>query len=550
MLWNTNFNLDKLKESPSNAYHQKGALYFYNFLRELNLQPPATTIKEIDQAWLDAEGYRIWKDELKTSMKNVGIITTDQQVSSVFASMPWYLYQLKSSSNDEILQKETLYRYNFLKELKGLPPVKTVQEIDPSWFYELWKDQEKERWKNAQITTLLGQVIVLIRTFDTSVNDRVKEQSEFMRDVSQETALYAYNFLRELLHRNTAQTFTAIDRQWVDQVRDEASPYLVMEQQKTYKAPTSLQVYLVKKAKDLLKIRDELTTFSYEGLGAAGILGPEKHYIALCDIPDIDQQIAIIYHELGHIVHKDADNYAAILRNERTYTDFVQDPSFQSDINKIDHYQELGRKAFDKSTPIGQHIAGIFLQNPTLKLWAPPDNAEELQKMLYLRGIEKRADLFEMEQLFEQQLLGVLLSHIALYAFGWTSVPLTAEAYHDHPSDLERALYMAGFLVDKGLDINKAFSEWYATGKCKALPMDLSDILFSMPPKIKTIGARDLISAYESHKKADQKNALLFLYNLLRELKGLQPADSLKDTDRQGLDEIKMEVKKEADVST
>ena len=55
----------------------------------------------------------------------------------------------------------------------------------------------------------------------------------------------------------------------------------------------------------------------------------------------------------------------------------------------------------------------------------------------------------------------------------------------DHPSALEMALYASGFLIQKGLDINKELKSWESKSQ-QSKPIEI----------IKSKGAEDLLKAY------------------------------------------------------
>ena len=535
----------------------------------------------------ESNNYKIWKESLENSWQAQNKIALTDKVSSLLTSIALNLYLLDQNPNQH-LKEETLYAYNLLRELSSLPLARTIEKIDHQWFaeedYKRWKSETKIQWQSALITPFARQVLTLINNIEHYTKLIMQEKNKFTQSLYQKNALYAYNFLRELLDQAPARPVTEIDRQWLDQVREEAASYQLIEQEK-YQQPTTIQSYLLKQAQELLKIQDDIIPLSYADMGTTTVLGPGRYGMVLCNVLSIEQLMAIIYHELGHIVNRDIETHTALSLDEKTYREVIQEPSFKSDINRIDHYREIGKKAFDRSTPIGKHITDILSDYPTLHFYPSLDNEQKLQQVLYFLGREKRADLFELGSLFKNKLVDIILSHIALYAFGWSEVPLVPQPPFTHPSDMERALYMAGFLVDKGLDINKLFQEWYAKGTCKAIPKDITDFILTIPPKTK--GSSDFIRGYKARMQRDLKyiewkknrqkafkrqgkdkpdkkissllknldfwlsavknlphetgaqDEVLYSYNFLRELKQLPLIDSIEEIDYQWLNELK-----------
>jgi hypothetical protein len=170
-----------------------------------------------------------------------------------------------------------------------------------------------------------------------------------------------------------------------------------------------------------------------------------------------------VYHELGHVVHRDHAKSLSMDDDVLAFKDELNRPEFKAALEKIKHYTELGKKAFDNTTNVGSRINKILAKRSTF--WIEPEDKAEYTKMLYLRGKEQRADLFAIQRLYKQEKLSAILQAIRDYVIDRNYV--VARGSKDvHPSDFERALYMAGFLVDKGMDINKAFKEWELRGKC------------------------------------------------------------------------------------
>ncbi len=186
--------------------------------------------------------------------------------------------------------------------------------------------------------------------------------------------------------------------------------------------------------------------------------------IAVCsDIPDLEILRSIIYHEMGHLVNGDLhrdDEDSAILG-------WLNDVSFATDLKTIKRYTELGKTAFDCSTDTGKLINHVLSTHEIF--WNKPKRLLDYKLMIALRGIEQRADLFSLQKLWEQNQLVTILTVIEQYS---KSDYIVARERSQHPSYFERALYIAGFLVDKGIDINALFKKFEEQGKCMPTTSD------------------------------------------------------------------------------
>ncbi len=191
-----------------------------------------------------------------------------------------------------------------------------------------------------------------------------------------------------------------------------------------------------------------------------------------------------------------------------------------------------------------------------------------------------------LNSFFKQQHISPLLRDIEAYG---TSLYVTAQGEKDeHPSDIERALYRAGFLADHGVDVNKALQEWETEGIC----VD-AEILYQAKPGEISSGTLDFISAYEKWKESHKqetyekwkdeeakrwlspesgpayvekerliehtknmlteltekpysyyyKSEALFSYNFLRELDKQPPAASISEIDKEWLNRIETQSK-------
>jgi hypothetical protein len=491
LLKSIDYNLTALKQDPENSWHKTRVLYAYNFFREMMQFPTVHSVEGIDTSWLNAQSYRLWKLEKQADWTKAGKTTTLEQEEDLVWHSIYNLEELKKNPHDTWHQKYALYYYNFLREMMKLPIIHSPHEIDTSWLgtasSQVWKALQKEQWEKGK-ATFLAKIKDLLFDLDSNLTSVDQNPQDIFYHMK---ALYSYNFLRELLAKASAPSLSQLDHQWVEEVKERIDPYVIMERYEAQEA-TAAQNLLVNEAQRILGLKKKIIAFSYPYAGKS-IGRTETSYVFLCETPDLDAQLGALYHELGHIVHNDTFNSAQARSGETTYDKLLADKDFVADSDRIDRYTTIGKKAFTDETRIGKHINEILKTHKTF--WIEPA-ADKLKEILFNRGKEKRADLYELDSLFNQKQISPILQEIVSYG---ESDYIVAQSDEDvHPSHIERALYFAGYLVDKGVDINKSLKDWYTTGKCKlagGLPsLDFVQSLF--PGAGSTQGARDVEKAY------------------------------------------------------
>jgi hypothetical protein len=102
-----------------------------------------------------------------------------------------------------------------------------------------------------------------------------------------------------------------------------------------------------------------------------------------------------------------------------------------------------------------------------------------LQFYLFSRRSEQFADLFALQRLHEQNKLQTIMrwieytvscnNHTELCTL--PELYIVSENYLDgtqdkHPSNIERAVYIIGFLAAHGIDVNQALRDYEANGTC------------------------------------------------------------------------------------
>ena len=340
--------------------------------------------------------------------------------------------------------------------------------------YAAWKKDMKALWREKG-SKPIEQLIGLIELVDFHVK-KLEESPQFnfltKRHIKQ--TLFGYNFLREEVDKNLtlARTFDEIDFEWLDDIRQmhEAYRTVAKDKEEGFVLPTVTEQELILEAQKVAGIMDKLAAFSAQGGGLCDI-----GLIAVGQRHDLDDILSVIYHELGHIKHKDNERDKRIRRAQSLkqhdkknnkhdlFINFIEsDEEYKADMQRINRYIELAQQKIDASSETGQKILEELAKTKTF--WNPPEDPKKKAEIALGRWEESMADLFAYNEFFKQNRLDPVLYTIKKYG---TSGYNTVEDEEDHPSGLEIALYTAGFLIDKGIDINKALRDWENRGTCK-----------------------------------------------------------------------------------
>ena len=281
-----------------------------------------------------------------------------------------------------------------------------------------------------------------------------------------------------------------MDLEWLSEL-ETSNQYFDRVERYNYELATLSQEALVAEAKEIIGLEKKIEVYSWENLGES-----HTNFIVLCSIPDLDQRLTTVYHELGHIVHHDSQENVEIENDSHRIQERIESADFSEDLKHIQDYLEKGKLAFDETTHVGKIILETLKTNPPL--WLPPKTPEAYKKMFYLRGQEQRADLFLLEQLLKQNKLSSIVRKIDDYG---TSNYVTVNGEEDkHPSDLERALYMAGFLLDHHIQLNKFIKESESNGIC----IDAENLHPDFKHSKNHPGSLDYIAAYWRWKDSQE----------------------------------------------
>jgi hypothetical protein len=336
--------------------------------------------------------------------------------------------------------------------------------------------------------------------------------------------LTRYNELRRIIEQPEAASIEDIDFAWIQEVEQEALCLYEEENNKfvqelwqeymptggTYSRvePASSDMRaLVHEARQALGLQEDLIMLSGRSWAIAS---KDDHsapsVISIAATDNIHKARYHTYHELSHIYFKHMRMRWDAGKHDK-HAWYLQRPEFSQAKQKADTYIKLAQESLDTSTTIGTRIKEKLVGNPPF--WIPPTDQKRYEDNLLRINIEREADLFALEKLFEQGHTGSILSLIEEYSkYKVTDVGETA-----HPSAIEMALYASGFLIHKGCDINKELKSWESNEQ-KITSEDLVDTE-------KTKGAQDLLEVYrlwQDQKNEAREHALTALLTKLRSL--------------------------------
>ncbi len=436
--------------------HKQDVLVYYNQLRGMVSLPLVNDLEQIDLDWLDRQGYLIWKQLMIEYWQKKGISNLEEQGTELLASI--------HKSTDQ----NAFFPYNLLRELFHKPLARSHRDIDKIWLrqqeYSTWKSQIRRYWHETGLLLQSAQISHLLWLIEQ--NDHVSSNS----------ALFAYNFLREGLHLPLAPSSDEIDRDWLlikkldalEGLKEAKDPVIAQEiiAYLPGAAPaTFAQLMLINKTLRLLDldVSEKLIALRHPSCIVSGEIfrgkATDTLYIALCDHHDLAEQVSTLYHELGHIASQDIPHHS-----DKRCEDFTDDLVY------VQAYRKLGKTAFSTSTTLGKNIASILTSKPAF--WVAPADREQYKKALIHRLSEKKADLFAVEHLLAQQQLSIIMHLLGSALASIHGIGSVTAKQNSHPSFFERLLYMAGFLVAHGVNIDQLLDAWLAHGTCSPFEID------------------------------------------------------------------------------
>lgn len=336
--------------------------------------------------------------------------------------------------------------------------------------YQEWKKEIQKDWINRN-----QNLVKRLFSLTSYIKHGIPKEGLEVKERPWATAkLYSYNFARELLHEPPASSLEDIDKKWIDDLEETIEPYKVAEDV-GLSAPLLGMKELLHEAQTILDVKKKLVvvTHSHERAGESG-----SHYVALCQTPDLDLTLAILYHELGHIVNN--DNELSICLNEidpscRTHANI---PTVK-DVAPLKEYLSLGLKHISNESEVGKKVLKVLdkLKKQGMTIYqfidkkTPPTNPPVTDDTIINRNIERRADLFALNTLYRLGKIDPILSLIENFSnppepVAFDDIVIPQNGKFTYPSNLERVLYAAGFLFDKGLDANALLKHYESEGVC------------------------------------------------------------------------------------
>lgn len=270
------------------------------------------------------------------------------------------------------------------------------------------------------------------------------------------------------------------------------------EPNKNWSLPSAGQEFLFEEEKKRLSASGQLILLGASGMAehrvdpVAGCF--ESWYPCLSDLSadiidvsdnrDVDYSTFVLWHELGHAVHRDVSHkFSASVKKDKNYEEFLNDPLFVKDMKKVAYYTRSGMEVLDDSSELGKKIRDAVAKAQDQRQLAQDENPFWIRPVLphllkyysYMRGTEQRADLFACRQLFNRGLINAIMrfveSLIDIEKNPGGEVYAVSESFYgfvqdEHPSDLERAVYIIGFLAAHGVDVNAALRDFEVRGTC------------------------------------------------------------------------------------
>jgi hypothetical protein len=419
-----------------------------------------------------------YEKKIQQEFQRKKITAIDEQKGHLAEQTAQLLHALGKEPTSQELKVRLLCSYNYMRKLYNLPQASSLEEIDKAWlqevYYHWWKREELKK-SSAQKQTLPE----LLETLTDMVSDDLATPQE-QRDPG--AVLYPYNMLRDVLGDPRASSLEEVNTAWVDKIAHEAGLEVLIE--KGHTAPTPAQKKLIENAIAQLELEIPVVPLAHpeEKEGASGLLG-SKTYISLCKDLDLDTRLSTLYHELGHIQHKDIEHSTAVRLGNETISSIRTEKHFAADLKDIHNYLELGWKVVPslQNTTVGRHLYKVLdYDNPQSPasmvrkklgaLWNPPKDNEAREESGYHREREERADLFALRHLYKQGYVSAILASIWEYGMSDLSYRdkpyVIAQGEVNHPSDVERALYMIGFLVAHGVAVPRQLYDWETQGTC------------------------------------------------------------------------------------
>ena len=331
--------------------------------------------------------------------------------------------------------------YNMLRETAGLKLALNARTIDQKWVdeygYRSTKLYIQSTYLKESLKGKFGQELLAIRYLDECHrNMQASAKHPFSQKNFKVLKKYAYRYLCQLEGKRPLADHLITPRWIADTKKRIIKTYLGHH----YKPLTGVLLQHAKKIQGECNVRGEI--LYYQGtIPVTGVIDETRYMTVMAHSHDPHPRNFGLYHEMGHIIHQDLSS--------KPYQKALAEPAFKRDLARMQRYLELGKRSIPKNTLLGAYLEEVKQKNPVL--WIKPKNPETYKKMVYLRGTEQRADLYAFDMVSKRRIFDVLIS--TLYYFGRSGFIVAQEDFNIHPSGIERALCILGFLAEKRVDV-------------------------------------------------------------------------------------------------
>jgi hypothetical protein len=345
-------------------------------------------------------------------------------------------FHLKNNSPDVALAP-----YNLLRETAGLKLALNAP-IDKKWVdaygYRSIKLYMQSNYMREQLRGKFGQELLAVRFLDQCHrNMQSSSKNSFLHHNFLQIKKYIYRYLCELEKKKPLAEHLITTR-WIADTKKRIAKNFLNEK---YKPLTGILLQHAHKIQRECNVQGEILYFQGT-IPVTGVIDDIRYMTIMAHDHDPHPRNFGLYHEMGHIIHKDL--------TPQSYKKMLANPAFKKDLARMQRYLERGKRSIPKNTYLGTYLEQVKQKHP--QLWVAPKDQDTYQKMLYQRGTEQRADLYAFDMIAKRRIFDVLIS--TLYYFGLSQSVVAYQAYNKHPSDIERAFCILGFLAEKGVNIS------------------------------------------------------------------------------------------------
>ncbi len=310
--------------------------------------------------------------------------------------------------------------------------------------------------------------------------------------------LHSYNLLRQLWKVTPVKTVLDMSKEWLRDMEEER-----MREYCNHKNPSQNQKAWLSRAQEALEVTDVKVSLGSTGQPFAANVSATAlgdAYIALDESENKKFTIFTAYHECGHIANGDEPYQVGAYKPPEVFVELFENKAITE---KVALYLDKAQKHLDQKTTVGKTLHETLLRHK--KLWQEPASKQEYARVLKGRIQEQKADLAAFSKLFEEKQFDVMFYIIHLWATqkGERAFVATGTEYV-HPSYAERALYLIGYLIDQGIDVNGALQAYEKVRGTKSAFKDMNVLIESYENLYKTKKVTDVdefLKVYEDLKK-------------------------------------------------